>query len=82
VTEQYIGWALALGLVVGGALVWFAVGRLPRSGEEIPDEERAAEAAWISATIDQRGGDAPADLVEEVLELHAEYLDRASEEGA
>ena len=79
-TEQYIGWALVLGLAVGGALVWFAVGRLPRSGEEIPVEERTAEAAWISRTITERGGVAPPDLVEEVLDLHVEYLDRASTE--
>jgi hypothetical protein len=79
-TEQYIGWALVLGLVVGGTLVWFAVGRLPRSGEEIPLEERALEAAWISQAIDDRGGSAPPDVVEEVLELHASYLDRAAEE--
>jgi hypothetical protein len=82
VTEQYIGWALVLGLAIGGALVWFAVGRLPRSGEEIPDDERAAEAAWISDTISDRGGNAPADLVNEVLELHVEYLDRVAEERA
>lgn len=81
-TEQYIGWALVLGLVIGGALVWFAVGRLPRSGEEIPDDERAAEAAWISRVIEDRGGKAPPDLVEEVLELHVEYLDRVAEERA
>lgn len=81
-TEQYIGWALVLGLVIGGALVWFAIGRLPRSGEEIPLEERSAEAAWISRTIDERGGMAPTDLVEEVLELHTEYLDRTAEERA
>lgn len=79
-TEQYIGWALVLGLVVGGALVWFAVGRLPRSGEEIPEDERAAEAAWISRTIEERGGVAPPELVEEVLEMHVEYLDRSSQE--
>ncbi len=76
-TEQYIGWALVLGLVVGGALVWFAVGRLPRSGNEVPLDERAAEAAWISGEIDARGGKAPPDLVEEVLELNSEYLDRS-----
>ena len=79
-TEQYIGWALVFGLAVGGALVWFAVGRLPRSGEEIPAEERAAEAAWISRTITERGGVAPEDLVSEVLDLHVEYLDRSSAE--
>lgn len=81
-TEQYIGWALVLGLVIGGALVWFAIGRLPRSGEEIPLEERSAEAAWISRTINERDGMAPTDLVEEVLELHTEYLDRTAEERA
>jgi hypothetical protein len=79
VTEQYIGWALVLGLAIGGALVWFAIGRLPRSGEEMPAEERTAEAAWISTTIEERGGMAPQDLVEEVLELHAEYLERQAD---
>ncbi len=79
-TEQSIGWALVLGLVIGGALVWFAVGRIPRSGEEIPVPERAEEAAWISRTIVERGGVAPEDLVNEVLDLHVEYLERTAEE--
>ena len=81
-TEQYIGWALVVGLAIGGALVWFAVGRLPRSGEEIPQSERHAEAEWISRTIVKRGGVAPPDLVEEILELHVDYLERHQEEGA
>jgi hypothetical protein len=79
-TEQYIGWALMVGLAIGGALVWFAIGRLPRGGEEIPLEEREAESAWISRTITERGGVAPEDLVEEVLDLHTQYLDRKAEE--
>lgn len=79
-TEQYIGWALVLGLVVGGALVWFAVGRVPRSGEDMTDEERGSEAAWISDTIAARGGKAPADLVDEVLELHVRYLEHAEQD--
>ena len=54
-TEQYIGWALVLGLAIGGALVWFAIGRLPRSGEEIAANERAAESTWISDTISEIG---------------------------
>jgi hypothetical protein len=81
-TGQYIGWALVLGLVVGGALVWFAIGRIPRSGEEMSDEERGAEAAWISQSIEGRGGKAPADLVEEVLDLHVYYLERGEREPA
>ena len=77
--EQYVGWALFVGLAIGGALVWFAIGRLPRSGEEIPPDERAAEASWISETINERGGAAPVELVDEVLQLHAEYLERQAE---
>ena len=78
-TEQYIGWALVVGLAIGGALVWFAIGRLPRTGEDITADERMAEAAWISRTIEDRGGAAPQDLVDEVLELHGEYLTRPPE---
>jgi hypothetical protein len=81
-TEQYIGWALVLGLVVGGALVWFAVGRLPRSGEEMSQDERLSEAAWISDTIETRGGKAPPDLVDEVLDLHLRYLEHAEQDRA
>jgi hypothetical protein len=81
-TEQYIVWALVVGLAVGGALVWFAVGRLPRSGDEIPDDERTGEAAWISEAITDRGGKAPADLVEEVLDMHGLYLQRVDEDRA
>lgn len=79
-TGQYIGWALVVGLAIGGALVWFAVGRLPRSGEEIPDSERHSEAEWISRTINKRGGMAPSDLVEEILNLHTDYLERRTED--
>jgi len=81
-TEQYIGWALVLGLFVGGALVWYAVGRLPRSGEELTTEERSSEVAWIAETIKARGGKAPVDLVDEVLDLHVRYLERAEQEIA
>jgi hypothetical protein len=79
-TEQYIGWALVVGLVIGGALVWFAIGRVPRGADEVPDEEQASEAAWISSTINGRGGVAPQELVEEVLQLHSEYARRQSGE--
>ena len=72
---------LVVGLAIGGALVWFAVGRLPRSGEEVPESERQAEAEWISRTVNKRGGMAPSDLVEEILDLHGAYLERKTEES-
>lgn len=76
---EYVGWALILGLVIGGALVWFAIGRLPRSGDEIPESERHNEAEWISRTINNSGGMAPSDLVEEILDLHGAFLERRTD---
>ena len=73
-SEQYIVWALIVGVVVGAALYWFALGRLPRVTDDITPTERVAEAGWISRTIEKRGGVAPTDLVEEVLDLHSAYL--------
>jgi HAMP domain-containing protein len=73
-SEQYIVWALIVGVVVGAALYWFALGRLPRETDDITPTERVAEAGWISRTIERRGGVAPPDLVEEVLDLHSSYL--------
>jgi HAMP domain-containing protein len=74
VTEQYIVWALVVGIAIGAALYWFAFGRVPRRTDDLAAPERVAEAALISHTIEARGGVAPVDLVEEVLDLHASYL--------
>jgi hypothetical protein len=73
-TEGYIGWALMVGLALGGALVWFAVGRLPRSAEDVTPGERASEAALIADQLRQRGQRLPPDQIEQVLALHADYL--------
>ena len=73
-SEQYIVWALIVGVVIGAALYWFALGRLPRETDDVTPKERVAEAGWISRTIEHRGGVAPVDLVEEVLDLHSAYL--------
>jgi HAMP domain-containing protein len=74
VTEQYIVWALIVGVAIGAALYWFAVGRLPRRTDDLTAAERDAEARWVSRTIEARGGVAPVDLVDEVLDLHSAYL--------
>jgi hypothetical protein len=74
VVEQYLIWALLVGMAIGAAAMWFALGRLPRRTDDVSLPEIAAEAEWISATIEARGGVAPASLIEEVLELHVEYI--------
>jgi HAMP domain-containing protein len=73
-SEQYIVWALVVGVAIGAALYWFAVGRLARRTDDLAPGERDAEARWISRTIESRGGVAPVDLVDEVLGLHSSYL--------
>lgn len=67
-------WLLLLGVVAGGGITWLLTARLARRDADIPAAERTAEAAWISRMIEDEGGVAPADLVEEVLDLHALYL--------
>ena len=67
-------WLILVGAVVTLAVIWVFAIRLPRAERDVDDDERRAEAAWISETIERFGGVAPTELVEEVLELHAEYL--------
>ena len=73
-TEQYLGWALVVGVALGGLMVWLILGRLSRRTDDVSPEERAVEARWVSRTIEDRGGVAPVALVDEVLGLHDEYL--------
>ena len=72
--DGYLWWLILVGAVITLAVVWVVAARLPRSESDVGAEERSAEAAWISETIERFGGVAPPELVEEVLELHAEYL--------
>ena len=72
--DGYTWWLLVLGIASGVAIVWLAAIRLPRRDDDQTRAEQAAEARWISATIEQDGGIAPQALVEEILELHRGYL--------
>jgi hypothetical protein len=72
--DGYIWWLLLLGIAIGVVVVWLMAVRLPRRDDDVTDAERAAEARWISATIERDGGIAPTPLVEEILELHRTYL--------
>ncbi len=72
--DGYAWWLLLVGLAVGLALMWLALVRLPRAEDDVDPDEREEEAAWISATIETRGGICPRPLAVEVLDLHHEYL--------
>jgi hypothetical protein len=67
-------WLLVVGLVLGAVIAGLLLVRLPRDESDVAPDERPVEAAWIAATIERRGGVAPASFVEEVLDLHQAYL--------
>jgi hypothetical protein len=67
-------WLLIVGIAAGAAVMWLVIGTLARNDDEENAEERELEAAWISDTIEQHGGRAPATLVEQILALHRRYL--------
>jgi hypothetical protein len=72
--DGFAWWLLVLGIAIGVAVVWLIMLRLPRSEADLDADELSREAGWISRTIRAYGGVAPEPLVEEVLELHHEYL--------
>ena len=49
----------------------------PRAENDVSEDERRTEAAWIARAIESRGGSVPPALVEDVLELHRAYLHSA-----
>lgn len=75
--DGFAWWLVVLGVAIGVGLSWLVLGRLPRAEADVDQEERAVEAIWISRTIADDGGVAPPALVEEVLELHGQYLQGA-----
>ncbi len=72
--DGFAWWLVVLGIAIGVGLSWLVLGRLPRAEGDIDEQERAAEAVWISRAVGDYGGVAPPALVEEILELHEHYL--------
>ncbi len=74
VGEAWGWWLFFVGLALGIAGYWLVSGRVQRADDDLAADERANEAAWISRTVASWGGEAPADLVAQVLDLHRRYL--------
>ena len=72
--DQTSLWLFVVGFALGAAVVGVLLWRLPRREDDVSLPERSVEAAWIAGTIEQHGGSAPGSFVEEVLDLHAAYL--------
>jgi hypothetical protein len=73
--DSFQWWLIIVGIGIGIGLAWLVMGRLARHDDDLADAERQREAAWISRNIASYGGAASEALVEEVLDLHRQYLE-------
>ena len=71
---EFQWWLLIAGLVAGGGLVAVVLMESSRNDWDVEEDERRAEARWISETIANRGELVTDDEVGAVLEAHREYL--------
>jgi hypothetical protein len=75
VNAEFSWWLLIVGLVVGAGLVWFVVADQRRREVDIEAEERAQEALWLSASLEEEGHHVTPQLAERLLALHRTYLE-------
>lgn len=64
-----------VGLVLGAGLVWFVVADQRRREVDIDSEERAQEALWLSANLEDEGHHVTPETAERLLALHRAYLE-------
>jgi hypothetical protein len=72
---EYQWWLLAVLAAATIGVIWLLRGTLPRREVDVEQPEVAAEARWISRRLQALGTSAPADTIEQILELHQSYLD-------
>jgi hypothetical protein len=71
---EFNWWLLIVGLVVGAGLVWLVIADWSRREEDLSEDERAVESAWIAEALRERGESIDPDAAEEILALHRTYL--------
>jgi hypothetical protein len=75
VNAEFNWWLLMVGLVVGAGLVWFVVADQRRREVDIEADERASEARWLSASLEDEGHHVTPEAAERLLALHRAYLE-------
>ena len=73
---EFNWWLLIVGLVAGAGLVWLVIADWSRREQDVSEEERAAESAWIAQEMRDGGDDMDPATASQILALHREYLRR------
>jgi hypothetical protein len=71
---EFQWWLLIVGLVAGGGLVAVVLMDGSRHDADVAEDERRAEANWISDWLGSEGRPVPPEDVEAVLDAHRAYL--------
>ena len=71
---EFQWWLLIVGLVAGGGLVAVVLMDGSRRDADVADDERRAEATWISQWLRGKGRGVSRDDAEAVLGAHRDYL--------
>ena len=71
---EFNWWLLIVGLVVGAGLVWLVIADWSRREEDLSQDERSAESAWIAQVLQTRGEVVDPSAAEDILALHRAYL--------
>ena len=71
---EFNWWLLIVGLVLGAGLTWLVMAESTRRDADLTEREQRGEALWIASVLSSTGRDADGGQVEEILQLHREYL--------
>ena len=71
---EFSWWLLIVGLVLGAALTWLVMAESTRTDADLTETEQRGEALWIASVLTSSGRPTEDASVEEILQLHREYL--------
>jgi hypothetical protein len=74
VNAEFSWWLLIVGLVLGAALTWLVMAESTRTDADLTETEQRGEALWIASVLTSSGRPTEDASVEEILQLHREYL--------
>ena len=71
---EFNWWLLIVGLVLGAALTWLVMAESTRRDADLTEKEQRGEARWIASVLTSTGRPTEGADVDEILQLHRQYL--------